>query len=629
MVSFQIEKDSDQVLKLTSPLRINTPFTIRGFPLTKVAVTSFVFNVSSESLRYMPVRVLERRRWGRGVSFFFLPSGFLFFSFCSDVTCSLSECFGRRLQKRRIVESEGGYRSGSVSGPCELDVGDDGLWYAGNKLNPGGLRFRLLLGGLHGGRGEEDSVRGVWSGAEHWREGGGAEGERQGCQDGRQHSDFGEIPGTSPLCHSGGGGTCLGKMYVSGKLARLRVLRAMLLSVLPILSYNNGRAATPPMGWNSWCTDSLCNVFGRDPCSEEMVKSTVDAMLQNGMKKAGYNYAVLDDCWATTERDAQGNLQYDKQRFPSGMKALADYAHERGFGFGLYTSYGTVTCKGNRPGSYDHYEADAKLLASWGVDFIKMDHCGRPHGNHTGDKALYGQMSAALNATGRNILFSLCQWGDDEVWKWGSEIAQMYRISMDHLPFWSLPDKAQGTGLGQGVRDVIEWMAVLQPSRWVKQFGWMDPDFLMTMYWPTMGYIESRTEFSFWSLWSAPLMVSTDVRKLSKEKQSILLNEEIIAIDQDPSNTAGDRIWNASDGSQLWGRSLANGDKAVILYNDGRSHGAVNVSVAWSQLGWPKTSLVKVRDLWLHKDVGNYSQGFQAPMLAPRDVVYLRLARVQ
>jgi alpha-galactosidase len=219
---------------------------------------------------------------------------------------------------------------------------------------------------------------------------------------------------------------------------------------------------------------------------------------------------------------------------------------------GLYTCAGTETCKGKRPGSYGHYELDAQTLASWGVDMVKMDHCGVPGG--ASDVEMYSNMSRALNATQRPMLFSLCQWGENDVEEWGPGVSQMYRIAADHLPLWSCPSKicgGSGAGLGQGTREIIEFMAVLQPSRYTRQFAWMDPDFLMTLYFPTMDFTASRTEYSFWALWSAPLLVSTDVRNLSQEKKEIISNAEVIAVNQDVSYTAGDRLSNATDGSQV------------------------------------------------------------------------------
>ena len=230
------------------------------------------------------------------------------------------------------------------------------------------------------------------------------------------------------------------------------------------------------MGWNSWCTDSICNAFGRDPCSEHMVKTTADAFVEQGLDQLGYKWVTLDDCWSAKTRDAKGNLMPDPKQFPNGMAHVADYVHSRGLKFGVYTSAGDKTCKGDRPGSYGHYEADAKTLASWGVDFVKMDHCGLSAVGNATDRELYGNMSAALNATGRPILFSLCQWGGQDVETWGHDVAQMYRIQMDHLPLWDLPTKASGVGLGQGTLQIIEFMAQLQPAKWTRRWGWLDPD---------------------------------------------------------------------------------------------------------------------------------------------------------
>ena len=182
--------------------------------------------------------------------------------------------------------------------------------------------------------------------------------------------------------------------------------------------YDNGLGRLPPMGWNSWCTSegafqpSVCNLVGKDPCSDKQVRSVANAIVDEGMDKLGYKYLVLDDCWSEATRNATGHLQAYPDKFPTGISGLADYVHSKGLMLGVYTSYGTKTCKGGRPGSFGYYDKDANTLASWGVDFVKMDHCGGHNGT---DQELYGQMSKSLNATGRPILFSLCQWGDANV----------------------------------------------------------------------------------------------------------------------------------------------------------------------------------------------------------------------
>ena len=250
-------------------------------------------------------------------------------------------------------------------------------------------------------------------------------------------------------------------------------------------------------------------------------------------------------------------------------------------------------------------------------------------GNAT-DQEIYGRMSSALNATNRPITFSLCQWGGQHVYEWGGDVAQMYRVQMDHLPLWYGPKTAAGAGVGQGTRQIIEYMAQLVPSKWTQRFGWMDPDFLMTLYWPTMDFVASRTEYTFWSLWSAPLLVATDVRSLSDEKRKILLNHEVIAINQDESATAGDRLRSEGSGAEVWARDLQGGDKAVVLFNGQRTAigPLLNVSCTWRELGWPEDARVSIRDLWAGADLGVFISSFTAVAVPPRDVRFLRLTPV-
>ena len=241
---------------------------------------------------------------------------------------------------------------------------------------------------------------------------------------------------------------------------------ALLIYIGAVRAYNNGVAESPPMGWNTWCTMDLCGLI--DHCTEKEVKSVADALVSSGLKDLGYEYVNLDDCWAAKERDDQGRLQGAPQQFPSGMAALAEYVHGLGLKIGLYTCVGTQTCKYGRPGSYGNFELDAQTFADWGIDQVKADYCHRS-GNETSVE-LYSAFSEALNATGHKMLFSLCEWGEDEVWTgWGADVGQMMRVQMDHLPLWHYPPQAAGVGYGQGVRDIIEWMGYIGPSKWTKQ----------------------------------------------------------------------------------------------------------------------------------------------------------------
>lgn len=333
---------------------------------------------------------------------------------------------------------------------------------------------------------------------------------------------------------------------------------------------------------------------------------------------------LLDDCWAAHDRDENGNLQPSPE-FPNGMKYLADYVHERGLKLGLYTCIGTQTCKKNRPGSYGYYDQDAKQFAAWGIDMVKADNCNKPKDTGETTQELFTEFSVALNATGRPMLFSLCEWGNDEVWNWGGDISQMYRISMDHLPFFHWPATASGAGYGCGTAEIIEWVATLQPSKYVKRYSYFDPDFLETLFPKTMNYTHSRTEFTFWALWSAPLMVSTEILDLTDEKRAILLNKEVLAIQSDPLVTAGERLVNRADGGQVWTRPMHNGDQTVVLYNANNSSD-LNIGVTWQELGWAAENNVVVRDLWAGKDLGAFTTKY-IQAVKPNDVQLVRLRR--
>ena len=421
-----------------------------------------------------------------------------------------------------------------------------------------------------------------------------------------------------------------------------RVLLALtVLTGWTAWAYDNGvvTSSEPPRGWSTWCTNEICGI--PDRCSEWEVKKKAKSMVDQGLTDLGYKWVLLDDCWSDTDRDENGELQPSPHLFPSGMKNLADSLHAMGMYLGLYTCIGTKTCKKSRPGSYGHYETDANTMAKWGIDMVKTDYCNKPA--EEDGQELYTQFSNALNATGRPMLFSMCQWGNDEVYKWGGDIAQMYRVQMDHLPMWHWPPTATGKGLGCGTRDIIEYMALLDPSKWVRQGAWMDPDFLETLYHfctparknrpavcTTMDFTASRTEMAFWTLWSAPLLMATDPENLSEEKRSIIANKEVLAVHNDPLWIGGDRLYNATTGAQAWRKPLSDGDIAVILYNSNYERDA-EVAITFAMLeveGWAATDKIRVRDLWANEDIGDFRGGYNAEKVPARDHVFLRLSKV-
>ncbi len=276
-------------------------------------------------------------------------------------------------------------------------------------------------------------------------------------------------------------------------------------------------AKRPPMGWNSW------NTFGPD-ISEQLILETADAMVQKGYLDAGYEYLVIDDCWSLRERDDAGRLVADPEKFPHGMKFVADYVHSKGLKFGMYSCAGLRTCAGY-PSSYDHEYEDAQTFADWGVDFLKYDFCNFPAVGNC--KMRYHRMSMALKATGRDILFSACNWGSEEAWKWMASIgAHMYRATGDiNDSYKSFKDIAlsQIDNLcmsGSGCFNDPDMLVVGMYGKGNVAFGGCTET-------------EYRTHCALWCLCGVPLMMGGDVRSLSDASRSLLLNRNLIAINQD------------------------------------------------------------------------------------------------
>lgn len=273
----------------------------------------------------------------------------------------------------------------------------------------------------------------------------------------------------------------------------------------------------PPMGWNSW------NTFGSN-ISEDLIKETADIIVSSGLKDAGYEYVVIDDCWSLHERDAEGHIVPDPEKFPHGMKALADYVHSKGLKFGMYSCDGDKTCAGY-PGSYNYEFVDAKDFADWGVDYLKYDNCYKP-GNRSG-RFLYNRMSMALKASGRDIVFSACNWGTEEVHKWiRSTGAHLYRSTGDISDCF-----ASAKGLANSQMNVWGYSA---PG------CFNDIDMLICgMYGKGNVAVggcndtEYKTHFALWCFYGSPLMIGCDVRNMSDATLELLKNKDLIAINQD------------------------------------------------------------------------------------------------
>jgi len=378
---------------------------------------------------------------------------------------------------------------------------------------------------------------------------------------------------------------------------------AVIFSCVPALlaaapggrAWDNGLALTPPMGWNSW------NKFGCN-VSEQLIKSTADAMAASGMKDAGYQYVVIDDCWQVS-RDADGVIVPDAQRFPSGMKALGDYIHGKGLKFGLYSDAGEKTCAG-RPGSQGHEYQDALQYARWGVDYLKYDWC------HTGKRnpeEAYATMRDALKAAGRPIVFSMCEWGTSKPWLWAKDTGHMWRTTGDIGDLWAGKAKwPDGGCCALGMLEILDLQVGLDP--YAGPGHWNDPDMLEVGN-GGMTTTEYRSHFSLWCVLAAPLIAGNDLRSMQPEIREILTNPEVIAINQDPLGRQGQRV--AKDGDlEVWAKPMKDGGRAVVLLNRGPSE--AEAAVAWTALGYPERLPAAVRDLWSHKDLGSFAGRFHA-----------------
>jgi len=338
---------------------------------------------------------------------------------------------------------------------------------------------------------------------------------------------------------------------------------------------DNGLARTPPMGWNSW------NRF-RGSIDEATVRAIADAMVANGMRDAGYVYVNIDDTWEAG-RDSSGRILTNR-KFPD-MKALADYVHGRGLKLGLYSSPGPFTCAGYE-GSYGHEADDARTYAAWGIDYLKYDWCGAARLYADGDMpAIYQKMGDALRATGRPIVFSLCQYGRQDVWNWGADVGgNLWRTTGDIADNW---ESMSRIGFSQDEHGPL-----------AKPGHWNDPDMLEIGN-GGMTTTEYRTHMSLWALLSAPLLAGNDLRTVAPEILSILANRDVIAIDQDPLGRQARRV--KSDGDvEIWARPLAGRAHAVGVFNRGDATAHVTIRCEDLRL----CGGYHMRDVWAHADVG-------------------------
>ena len=371
----------------------------------------------------------------------------------------------------------------------------------------------------------------------------------------------------------------------------------------PVLAQQETLAARPPMGWNSW------NHF-KSKVDDVAVRAQAEAMVSSGMRDAGYTYINIDDTWEG-DRDAQGNIQANS-KFPD-MKALADFVHSKGLKLGIYSSPGPKTCA-KFEGSYGHELQDARTYAAWGIDYLKYDLCGlrdqmkaapTPEAAHKIMVDAYTKMHDALLSTGRPIVFSLCQYGNDAVWEWGASVGgNLWRTTGDISDKYS---SMADIGFGQAGL-----------ARFAGPGHWNDPDMLEVGN-GGMNADEYRTHMSLWAILAAPLLAGNDLSTMTPETVALLTNRDVIAVDQDPAGKQGDRI-SAEGPIEVWSRPLADGSQAVGIFN--RHQLPLPAHVDLRTLGFAHGA--KARDLWLNKNLGSLDSPYTVEIPA-HGVLFLKL----
>eukprot|EP00039_Didymoeca_costata_P009107 m.120525 g.120525 ORF g.120525 m.120525 type:complete len:443 (+) comp14365_c0_seq1:108-1436(+) len=435
-------------------------------------------------------------------------------------------------------------------------------------------------------------------------------------------------------------------MAVANTMYRVVVSAGLLLAFTWIVEgYNNGVSRLPPMGWNTWCTYGDCAQSfephpdpNHDICNAPEIMSVADAMSTNGMKEKGWMYINLDDCWTAINRTTDGNIQADPTRFPDGLEPVIQHVHSLGLKFGLYTSAGDTTCNTHghpvgtwpRHGSFGHYKEDTATFASWGVDYVKIDWCGNKFGYDA--ETLHTNFSHWLNQTGRPMHLELCRgytMGPGSISAYVSKVAQSWRVAGDNQDNWE-----------GGTDKTIE--SFVNNSRLGGPYGWNYGDFLTTggagcslvppptstgpyLHCPGQTEEEYRTQFSVYALAASPLIVATDIRNMTSCMQDILLNEEIIAINQQ-TNTPGDVVGNlpvGKDRVQVWTRDIEDGSGVYVgIVNFNNNTQSATVPLAMISSKWTDKSTVTLRDLWARKQIGSITGSLQTTIKAHDTAVF-------
>ncbi len=352
-----------------------------------------------------------------------------------------------------------------------------------------------------------------------------------------------------------------------------------------VLNKSSEKSTAPLMGWSSWYPFI-------DRINEKMIMETADSIVSKGLREKGYTILQLDDGWMADHRDSKGRQYANKERFPRGMKFLADYLHERGLKLGLYSSSGALTCAGY-PGSYNHEEIDAVTYAEWGVDYLKYDACGDKGGNK--DPYLFNKMHQALKNSGRNIIFNICIFYSDTTHKWGNKIGDTWRTGGDIVKHIDQYPKVTYQNWYENLQQVIG------KENYAGNGHWNDPDNLIVGYNKNNQQTleEQKAQFSFWSMVNAPLFLGNDVRNISKEIFDILTHDEVIAINQDKAGIQGKRVL-INDNHEIWLKPLSNNNQAILIFNRKNEENVIGLD--FKNLGL--NDRYKIRDCWKRKDLG-------------------------
>ncbi len=401
-------------------------------------------------------------------------------------------------------------------------------------------------------------------------------------------------------------------------MKKVLIVVALISSISAYSQKFNKLALTPPMGWNSW-NRFACEV------NEKTIRQAADAMVSSGMKDAGYQYIVIDDCWHG-KRDSLGFMHPDPAQFPSGIKALADYVHSKGLKFGIYSDAGNHTC-GGRPGSRGHEYQDALTYAKWGVDYLKYDWCESDNLNGIG---AYTTIRDALHEAGRPIVLSLCEWGQNKPWKWAAEVGHLWRTTGDIYNCFDCKFN-NGTWFAWGAMKIIDMQEQDTLRKYAGPDHWNDPDMLEVGN--GMPVNEDRAHFSIWCMSAAPLIAGNDLKEMPSTTHDILTNKEVIAVDQDSLGIQGFRQ-SKMDSVEVWYKPLKGGDWALCFLNRGVK--ATNFEYDWTkQVITDDVAKLKldfnqktygIRNLWTKKTLGKTDKVLKAS-LSGHDVLMVRLIK--